>query len=364
MRLWTGVGISAVLLALFLLTVDVGHMVGAIVSANYWYVVPAIALYFVSILFRAVRWAELLAHIKPIGIVKLYPIVVIGYMANNILPMRLGELVRSHYLGHGEGISRASVLMTVFVERIMDALTLLFFVAVVSIFVPLDGLAEGLSKILGLPSSMLMVAMSMPFVAAFVSLLVLSGHPERVERVVSALTKPLPEGIRINVMGISKMSLDALRPLSKLKSVLKLFVLSIPIWLLESGLFILVGLSFGLQDLYDSFWLMAACMVLVTAIANIGSSVPAAPGGLGLFELVARETLILLPVSGIDRALAGAYVLVVHAALLLPMIGLGQIFLLKQHLSLGSIWRVSTRNTMDSGQGLEVTPTGVGDERV
>ena len=44
----------------------------------------------------------------------------IGYLANNILPARLGELVRSHALGEGEGISRTTVLGTVVVERIVD----------------------------------------------------------------------------------------------------------------------------------------------------------------------------------------------------------------------------------------------------
>ena len=44
----------------------------------------------------------------------------IGYLANNVLPARLGELVRSHALGEGEGISRTTVLGTVVVERIVD----------------------------------------------------------------------------------------------------------------------------------------------------------------------------------------------------------------------------------------------------
>jgi uncharacterized membrane protein YbhN (UPF0104 family) len=80
-------------------------------------------------------------------------------------------------------------------------------------------------------------------------------------------------------------------------------------------------------------------MVLVTAISNIGSSVPAAPGGIGLFELVARETLVLLPLAVIDRSTATAYVTVVHAVLLLPMIVLGQVFLLSGSVSLRRLWQ-------------------------
>ncbi len=80
-------------------------------------------------------------------------------------------------------------------------------------------------------------------------------------------------------------------------------------------------------------------MTSVTAVANIGSSIPAAPGGVGLFEIVARETLVLLPDSHIDRAVAAAFATVVHAALLIPMIVLGQLFLWAGHVSLRRLSR-------------------------
>jgi hypothetical protein len=96
----------------------------------------------------------------------------------------------------------------------------------------------------------------------------------------------------------------------------------------------MTGYAFGLQHVYADLIDMSKAMVLVTAIDNIGSSIPAAPGGIGLFELVARETLVLMPFQSADRAVAGAFAAVVHAALLLPMIVLGQVFLWASHLSL------------------------------
>ena len=339
MRLWTGLVISVVLMALFLLTVDAGRMVDAVVSANYWYVAPAIGLYLVSILFRTLRWQRLLRHMKHVGLWRLYPVVVIGYMANDILPMRLGELVRSYYVGEREGISKASALVTVFVERLMDALTLLLFIAVVAVFVPLIGLAEAFGERSGLPWPVLAAALSLPFIGAFIALLVLATAPSRARALTIRLVKTLPKGLGDRLLPLVDTFLEALKPLRSLRTVLVLFSLSVPIWLFEVGLFFLIGISFELHELYDSLWDLAIALVLVTAIANIGSSVPAAPGGIGLFELVARETLVLLPLAAVDRALAGGYVVVVHAALLLPMIVLGQVFLLAQHLSLGSLWK-------------------------
>ena len=98
---------------------------------------------------------------------------------------------------------------------------------------------------------------------------------------------------------------------------------------------------------------MALAMILVTAIANIGSSVPAAPGGLGLFEIIARETLVLGPLAAIDRPVAAGYALVVHATLLLPMIFLGQAILWADKISLG---RLTRRGTVGGG-----VPSGPGE---
>ena len=336
-KIWFGFSISAVLLALFFLTVDLDRMLEALAGANYAYVAPAIGLYLVSILFRALRWQRLLRHMRVVSVARLYPVVVIGYMANNLLPMRLGELVRSYYVGEREGISKTSALVTIFIERLLDALTLLLFIAAIALFIPLVGLAEAFGERSGVPWPLLVVGLSVPFVAAFGTLLLMAFDPSRAKSIATTVTRHLPAGARLDHM--ADLFLSGLMPLRSPRTLLSLFVTSVPIWLLEAGLFFLIGLSFGLHELYDNPGEMAVAVLLVTAIANIGSSVPAAPGGIGLFELVARETLVFLPMASVDREVAGAYVVVVHAALLLPMIILGQIFLWGQHLSLRSLSR-------------------------
>ena len=112
-KFWIGLGLSVLLVALFFATVDVGHMLDALSSANYLYVAPAIGLYLIGVVFRTMRWQALLRHIKTISNRRLFPVVVIGYMANNLLPMRLGEVVRSYYLGEREQVSKSSALATI-----------------------------------------------------------------------------------------------------------------------------------------------------------------------------------------------------------------------------------------------------------
>ena len=338
-KFWIGFGVSALLLALFFLTVDLGRMLDAIAGADYVYVAPAAGLYLVAVLFRTLRWQKLLRHMRVVTVARLYPVVVVGYMANNLLPLRLGELVRSYYVSEREGISKTSALVTIFVERLLDALTLLLFIAVIAVFIPVLGVAEAFGERYGVSWQLLVAALSVPFVAAFGALLLMAFSPTNARVVGVALVRPLPEGLGARLINLLDLALAGLVPLRSPSSISGLFALSMPIWLLEAGLFFLIGLSFGLHEIYDNLWEMAIAIVLVTAVANIGSSVPAAPGGIGLFELVARETLVLLPLAAVDRSVAAGYVAVVHATLLLPMIVLGQVFLWVQQVSLGTLSR-------------------------
>ncbi len=338
-QFWIGFGVSALLLALFFLTVDFGRMLDAIAGANYVYAAPAVGLYLLAVLFRTLRWRQLLRHMRVISVGRLYPVVVVGYMANNLLPLRLGELVRSYYVGEREGISKTSALVTIFVERLLDALTLLLFIAAIAVFIPVVGVAEAFGERYGVSWQLLVAALSVPFVAAFGALLLMAFSPSRARAIGIGLIRPLPDGTKARLVHTIDMVLNGLVPLRSPGAIISLFAMSLPIWLLEAGLFFLIGLSFGLHEVYDNPGEMAVAIVLVTAVANIGSSVPAAPGGIGLFELVARETLVLLPLAAIDRSVAAGYVAVVHAALLLPMIVLGQVFLWGQQVSLRTLSR-------------------------
>ena len=353
-KFWIGFAISILLMVLFLVTVDLDRMVDELADANYLFVVPGIGMYLVSILFRTLRWQVLLRHMRPIRVRRLYPVVVVGYMANNLLPMRLGELVRSYYVGEREGISKTSALATIVVERVLDALTLLFFISAIALFVPLAGLAEAFGDSWGVPWPLLVVAFTVPFVVAFGTLLRIAFFPARSAAVAMALIRPLPQRFEAPLRGLIDLFLKGLIPLRSPRTLALLLLMSVPIWLFEAGLFFLVGFSFGLDSVFDNLGEMAVAAVLVTAIANIGSSIPAAPGGIGLFELITTEILVVLPLASVDPAVAGAFALVTHAALLLPMIFLGQVFLWAGHISL---------RRLSKADALPQTPTGDSDPR-
>ena len=339
MKYRIGIGISIALLALFVFTADPRRMLEALNGANYWFTIPAVGMYLLSVYFRSLRWTVMLRHLKPVKTTRLFPVVTIGYMANNLLPMRLGELVRSYYVGEREGINKASALVTVLVERVFDALTLLLFVAVVAPIVPVTRLVQSFGARFGVPEAALVLGFSLPFVMAFGALVLLALYPERARGIALLIARPLPERLRLMADSLTGMLLQGLAPLRDPRKLGVLFVLSIPIWLSEAAVFWIVGFPFDIDDAHSRPGQMAATMILVTSITSIASSVPAAPGGLGLFEIMARETLVLSPLSVVERPVAAGFAVVVHAVQLLPMIVLGQVFLWTAQVSLRRLSR-------------------------
>ena len=343
MKYLIGIGISIALLLVFVFTVDVRRMLEALRGANYWYTIPAVGMYLLSVYFRSMRWTVMLRHLKPVSTMRLYPVVTIGYMVNNLLPMRVGELVRSYYVGEREGINKASALVTVLVERIFDALTLLFFVAVVALFFPVTGLVQSFGERFGVPEIVLILGFTLPFVTAFGTLVLLALYPERAQAFALFVARPFPDRLKSLAESLTGMLLQGLEPLRDPRKLAVLFVLSIPIWLTEAAVFWIMAFPFGIHETHADLWEMAANMVLVTSITNIGASVPAAPGGLGLFEIIARETLVLSPLSNVARPAAAGFAVVVHAVILLPMIILGQVFLWTAQVSLRRLSREGQR---------------------
>lgn len=120
-----GILISAIFLYLAFRNVDLTKMISALQQAHYLWLIPGILFMFLSLLIRAYRWHYFLLPIREVKFSKLFSAMMIGYMANNVFPLRLGELLRAVAIGRSAGISRASAFATIIVERIIDIISLL-----------------------------------------------------------------------------------------------------------------------------------------------------------------------------------------------------------------------------------------------
>ena len=115
-----GLAVSAVALYVVAGQVDLATTADILATAVPLWVLAMVAAFVVDVLLRARRWQLLLAPIRPLPYVTVLASVFVGYLANNVLPARLGEVVRSSHLGGRTGVGATTALGTVVVERAVD----------------------------------------------------------------------------------------------------------------------------------------------------------------------------------------------------------------------------------------------------
>jgi hypothetical protein len=318
-RFWLGVVISLFFLVLAFRGVQLQEAWRALSTANYLFVIPGLVSYFIGVWLRSIRWRILLRPVRDATAGRLFPVVVIGYMANNILPARLGELVRAYVLGEQEKVSKSATLATIVVERMFDGLTMVGFMIFILWFFPL-GTGSGADLLGGI------IRVGAPlFVIALVLFLVIASWRSAAMRLTNMLLAFLPVSLRAKLGGLVSAFLDGLGILRSPREVLAVFVLSIVIWLFEAGMYYIIMLGFA-------FRVPFYVLVLATAAANLFTIAPSTPGYVGVFDFPVWATLTAY---GVAESVAITYTLVLHVALWVPITLLGLFYLWHEGLSLG-----------------------------
>ena len=330
---------GVILLLVFALTTDIGEMWRTFHSANYLVLIPGILAYFIGVWFRTWRWQVLLGGIKTINVGTLFPIVVIGYMANNILPFRLGELVRAYYLKNKEEVSTATALSTIFIERIMDGLALIVILIGSSVFVPFDEILSRLADMTKINGSILVTLFTLPFAIVFILLTAIAVNTQKALDIFTKLTSSLPNNLASKANQFTEDVINGLNSLTSWKITCKALILSLPIWILEAVLFHSVLMSLNIIPNGTNAFQVFSSAASITAITNIGASIPSLPGGIGLFELLARESLMVIETVRVSRSEAAAFATLTHLCLILPIVLLGQLFLWNDGLSMKKLRR-------------------------
>ena len=352
-QVWVAVGVSVVLLLILLYQVNLGEIKDALADANYAYLAPAIVLYFGAVLFRTIRWRYLLLPLREFPVRRLYPVVIIGYMANNLLPVRLGEVVRAYYLARQENFNTSSALGTIAVERLFDGITLLAFAAISAPWLLLLGEFDGAGDI----SRSAVIALTVLAVAAFGGFLVfftlLSRNP-KFAALVALILNLLPVRLRPAASRFFWTFVSGLAVLNSPRKQLALMLLSVPVWLFEGAMYFLIAYSFNLDAHFGSIGVLVLVAALLTATSNLATAVPSAIGGIGPFEVVAQQTLVAL---GVGASVAGAYAGFVHlVALWLPVNLVGLVLLWRQNLSLKQLVGSWRDETLEPATGLAGNP--------
>jgi len=296
----------------------------ALHTADYLWLIPGIAVYFIGVLVRSWRWHYLLRPLKKIPTFIMFPIVAIGYMGNNIYPARAGELLRAAVLKQREGVPISASLATIIIERIFDGVVMLAFV-----FLNLGQLTglTGSSGVIG-KLNIRDVALwgSVFFFGALLVFLLAAMFPTVTERLITfTIDRFVPLRLREKTRGVTLRFLTGLEALRSPKEALMIFFTTVVIWLLETGKYWFVMHAFQFQV---SFF----ALMLMNGIVNLATTLPSAPGYVGTFD---APGIALLSAYGVLPEIAASYTLVLHAALWFPITALGAYYYFRQPLRWG-----------------------------
>jgi uncharacterized protein (TIRG00374 family) len=342
-RFWLGMAISVVFIALALRGQDLGQIRAALRAADYRYLPLALLFYFTGVWVRALRWRALLTPVRRLRARDLFPIVVIGYMANNILPWRIGEFVRSYVLREREKIPTSASLATIAVERIFDGLTMLAFLLLASLFIPLDAALRNVAWLATTVFGLLLLA-----------LLVIVFSDRFRHQLLGLVTRPLPAALGMRLTELVEHFVGGLRILRSGRELAIVALCSVVAWGLESAMYLIIAPAFGLQ-------LGAAGALMTTAVANLATLIPSTPGYIGVFET--GVGLVVNGVLGYERELALSYAIIVHAALYFPITLWGLYYWFRAHLSFGAVRAGAEREREREGAGACAVRAGAERER-
>jgi glycosyltransferase 2 family protein len=311
-HVWVGMGVSLALVVYLFSRVDYGQLLRSLASADGPLLLVAAAMLAGTLVIRAWRWQYLLKPLKNVGFSDAMSATSIGMMANMILPLRLGEIVRAAVLGYQAGIDRSASFATVVVDRLLDGFTILLILAILLLTasLPLD---QGWEEKLRWGGGLLFVF----YLGVFALLFSLQRFPTQVLSRLRRLCSWLPTRWVENLCRFVESFGGGLHTLGRTEYLGRIVVTSLMLWGLTGLYNFLVVLAFGLN-----LPLTVGFLLLVTQAAAV--MIPASPGFIGTHHAASFACLSLWGV-GPETALSVA--LVIHAIGYFSSIAIGAIYL-------------------------------------
>lgn len=312
LRIIAGLLISAGFLYLAFRGVHFREVGAALRTANYWWLIPAVSAIVASITLRAVRWRLLFYPRRDLRLMSLFGSLNVGYLINDLLPLRLGEVVRAYLVSQLERVNAAHALSTVAVERVLDMLiTLAFFTALL----PFVDLPDGASSKVGV--------ITVIAVGALVVMLLAGAMRERTHALARIGTRRLPGRHAERAHGLLDAVLHGFAALSVPRVAAASVLYSVVIWALAA-----LGLYFGMFA-FD-LRLSPAAPLFVLALVSLAFVVPASPGYVGVFHYA---VVAALKAFDVDESVALSYAFIAHLIAFLPPMLLGAGYLWRAGIS-------------------------------
>jgi hypothetical protein len=298
---WIGLLVTGLFTYLAVRDVRLGEASEALRSSNYWWLLPSLAVLAVFVVIRALRWRYLFTRATRPPLRAVTDALLIGYLFNNILPARAGEVARVVALKQQAGTSRAETAATVVIERGYDVLCLLVLLfATLPWLPPVSWLGTAVY---------LAIALALALAAAIV---VLSIWGDRALQLGLRPFVRLPF-VRERVDGMTRNLGQGLAGLRRGRIGMAAFAWTTLSWLVLALSFWFVMLAFDLE-------LSPVAGLFVVIAVGLAMILPSSPGSLGVFE---AAVVLALGAYGISDSRALPYALVLHAVNFFPYLAVG-----------------------------------------
>jgi hypothetical protein len=307
-----GLVISALFLFLAFRELKPAEVLDSIRAADPFLIALAAVWYFAAVAVISKRWGYLLRGAKPLSVRDLFPLVSIGYMGNNVYPLRTGEVLRLLLLQRRHGIPVARAAVAVVIERMFDGLVMLTFIF--TALAVLNVNSDTVTSIARVTAPLFLVALVVFFALAF--------RPAVLRTLAHGVARLLPGRLSALVLRVADDVTNGLASLRSPRELIGAVVFSYLSWLIEASVYWLVSLAFSLDVSYIT-------ILLVVGVVNLAGLIPASPGQFGVFEFFVIAALGLV---GIDEGRALAYGLTIHLTIWLPVTVVGFLFLARAGL--------------------------------
>ncbi len=320
-----GLAVSLILLYWALHDVSFAELWYHTAAANLWLLALSVTIQTAGFVIRAMRWRIFLkpALADP-SFESRFASTCIGFMANNLLPARVGEFARAYALSKSQPISVSASFGSLVVERLFDALTLAVFLAA-PLFLPGFQMAPGLGdQIFGKVIFVLVI-----FGGGALVLLSLILRPDLASRVFrGTVGRLLPQKVTAKIVDVMKSFVEGLGAMRSPELVIKGFAWSLAHWLWGAMALYVGMLAFGITS---PGYLGAVFLQAVNAFAV---SIPSSPGFFGLFE--ASVKFAITP-FGVPAAQTVSFAFAFHIGAFVPVTVIGLYYLGRLGLSWGEV---------------------------
>ncbi|MBU0652461.1 MAG: flippase-like domain-containing protein [Proteobacteria bacterium] len=313
-----GLALSALLVWLSIRGIEFRGVIDGFRTIRCGYVLPAVAAMFLMQLLRSIRWGIILRPIGKVDQLSLFSVTSVGFLAIIAIPARLGELARPYLIAKKSRIPMSSALGTIFVERVLDSLTVLIIAVLALFFTPLPPWL--------VRSSVLFLLVTLCLFAVMIRVIV---RREATLRILAPLIGRLPARYAGAVNRLIDHFIEGFRIVVDPALLFSATLLSIVIWLVDVLAIYLLFLAFG-------FDLPVAAAFVLMIILIIGIAIPTAPGFIGNWHYFC---ILGLGLFGIPKTDALTFAIIYHALSIGIVILLGLIFLPFNRFSVSDLRR-------------------------